>query len=69
MPLEVANENKLCPVCGKPLQVLIGRSLRTLFFRRYWLVCEGWPKCAYCTPIKGAPPAAATMPRSAFLIV
>ena len=53
MPPEAANENKLSPVCGKPLQVRFGRSQRTLFFRRYWLVCEGWPRCDYMRFLKG----------------
>jgi hypothetical protein len=41
MPPETANGNEVCPDCGKPLRVMIGRSLLTLFRRRYWLVCEG----------------------------
>jgi len=36
-----------CPHCGKPLCVRYGASIATLFRRRPWLVCEGWPRCDY----------------------
>ena len=36
-----------CPLCGKPVRAMRGRSLLTGFRLRDWIVCSGAPYCAY----------------------
>ena len=35
------------PDCGKPLDLYHARSLMTLFARRLFLRCQGWPRCEF----------------------
>jgi hypothetical protein len=55
VPAETANESARCPLCGRPLRLIAGRSLLTLFRLRYWLVCEGAPRCEYMNLFNGRP--------------
>jgi hypothetical protein len=48
-------------LCGKPVTVMRARSLVTAFQARDWIVCSGWPKCAYAR-LAGKPPPAAAPP-------
>lgn len=41
-----------CPRCGKPLMLVSGRSLMTLFRRCLWLLCQGAPKCGFATRLR-----------------
>ncbi len=36
-----------CPHCGKPLNLFRARSVMTLFARRLYLRCQGWPRCDF----------------------
>jgi ssDNA-binding Zn-finger/Zn-ribbon topoisomerase 1 len=36
-----------CPLCGKPVMAVAGRSILTGFALRDWIVCSGAPACDY----------------------
>jgi hypothetical protein len=36
-----------CPLCGKPVTQMRGRSLLTAFRLADWIVCSGAPRCGY----------------------
>jgi ssDNA-binding Zn-finger/Zn-ribbon topoisomerase 1 len=44
---ELLRAGSPCPICGKPLELGRARSLLTLFLKRYWLRCSGWPHCDF----------------------
>jgi ssDNA-binding Zn-finger/Zn-ribbon topoisomerase 1 len=42
-----ARRGDLCPDCGKPLRVMLGRSSLTFFRERDLFICEGAPRCRF----------------------
>jgi ssDNA-binding Zn-finger/Zn-ribbon topoisomerase 1 len=36
-----------CPLCGKPVTQMRGRSLLTAYRLADWIVCSGAPRCGY----------------------